>query len=256
MFVSEIDQLIEIGHTLVYLATLSCVASAFLKPLNGFIYYGKVEQELEKKQFADWLYVPKWWFIFYYVVSATACLTSWYFDAPNKLILSLLTVQSVRRLIECLGALKNASSVNSSRMLVFHFIAGLVFYLTLQAAAWDPKAKPVSFDDDSAQYIAGIALFSGCSIMQSNIHRYLGSLKKYSLPTAPLFRIAACPHYLAEVGIYSSLLILDIDSRTLKICIFWVIASLSISAMETKKYYVKKYGQENVSRFAIFPGFY
>lgn len=256
MFVSEADQLIEIGHTLVYLATLTCVASAFLKPLNGFLYYGKVEQELEQKQFADWLYVPKWWFVFYYVVSTTACLTSWYFDAPNKLILSLLTVQSIRRLIECQESLKDVSSGSASRMLVFHFIAGLVFYLTLQAAVWDRKAKPVSFENEKVQYLAGIVLFTGCSIMQNNVHRYLGSLKKYSLPTAPLFRIAACPHYLAEVGIYCSMLLLDIDSRTLKISIFWVIASLSISAMETKKYYVKKYGQEKVSKFAIFPGFY
>jgi 3-oxo-5-alpha-steroid 4-dehydrogenase 3 len=75
------------------------------------------------------------------------------------------------------------------------------------------------------------------------------------LPTMGLFCIVACPHYLMEIGIYLSMALVYPQSLVLWACFVWTAINLSVSAEQTRYFYLGKF-DHRVPKYAIFPNLF
>ncbi|KAL4922695.1 hypothetical protein BDW62DRAFT_207388 [Aspergillus aurantiobrunneus] len=170
----------------------------------------------------------------------------------------LMLIQGVRRLTECLSF----SKPSSSKMWFVHWFAGLGFYLAVTVAVWIEGAGTVlshelNLDDFnltsrfSGRTLLSLPIFIIASGIQHDCHHYLFSLKKYSLPTHPMFSRIVCPHYTAECMIYLSLALLgapegEIINKTLLSATGFVTINLGITASTTRHWYKQKFGETAV----------
>jgi 3-oxo-5-alpha-steroid 4-dehydrogenase 3 len=231
------------------LASASVLISRFIPILNPLLYYGKVYASQTDNlsrlpsplQFFLSLVVPKSWFTHFYVVSCTVCAIQW-FNQPG-FVLGLMTIQSIRRLVECVFIEKSSPH---AKIHVSHYIVGILFYISVGLAV--DAGEPQNFNLGSS------IIFVACSIEQARCHLILASLKKYSLPQTSLFRFLACPHYLMEIGIYAAFVIADPENPVLWLILMWVAINLSVSAEQTRIFYAKRY--RKAPKFAIFPGIF
>lgn len=98
--------------------------------------------------------------------------------------------------------------------------------------------------------------------VQHDCHHYLASLKKYAVPSHPLFLRVLCPHYTAECVIYLSLALLaapqgEVLNKTLLCTLLFVVVNLGITAGNSKRWYIEKFGEESVrGRWRMIPGIY
>jgi 3-oxo-5-alpha-steroid 4-dehydrogenase 3 len=65
--------------------------------------------------------------------------------------------------------------------------------------------------------------------------------KSYSIPKGLLFQYVCCPHYLQEVCIYFSFVLLQPTSISMICLLLWVISNLSVSANNQFKWYKHHY---------------
>ncbi|OJJ47659.1 hypothetical protein ASPZODRAFT_15109 [Penicilliopsis zonata CBS 506.65] len=189
----------------------------------------------------------------------------------NQVILCclLMLAQGSRRLYESFLFAKPSSS----KMGFAHWLMGIAFYLGMGVAIWiegtgNLLSKKLSFDDIKLSNVPSLRtffclpLFLMASGLQHDCHHYLFSLKKYTLPTHPLFRGIICPHYTAECIIYLSLALLaapkgEFINKTLVTCLLFVAVNLGITAKSTKTWYMQKFGDESVrGRWIMIPGIY
>lgn len=96
-----------------------------------------------------------------------------------------------------------------------------------------------------------VPVFLIASGLQHDCHHYLFSLKKYTVPTHPLFSRIVCPHYTAECAIYLSLAVLaapegETVNKTLASCFCFVAVNLGITAATSKQWYRAKFGETAV----------
>jgi 3-oxo-5-alpha-steroid 4-dehydrogenase 3 len=187
----------------------------------------------------------------------------------------VLLTQGLRRLHECLSF----SKPSSSTMWFVHWFAGLGFYLAVAVAVWIEGAGLFRILSGSRRLLIGTAgtvlthrlslndfdltsRFSGRTLLslpifliasgiQHDCHHYLSSLKKYTLPTHPMFNWILCPHYTAECIIYLSLAFLaapkgEIMNKTLLSAVFFVAVNLGITASTTRQWYRQKFGESAV----------
>ncbi|KAI9375736.1 hypothetical protein BJX61DRAFT_95676 [Aspergillus egyptiacus] len=170
----------------------------------------------------------------------------------------LMFIQGVRRLHECLSF----SKPSTSKMWFVHWLAGLGFYLAVAIAIWIEGAGTVlthqlSLDDFSltsrfsGRTLLCLPMFIVASGIQHDCHFYLYSLKKYSLPTHPLFGRIICPHYTAECMIYLSMALLaapkgETANKTMLSALVFVAVNLGITASNTRQWYKQKFGEEAV----------
>lgn len=96
-----------------------------------------------------------------------------------------------------------------------------------------------------------IPVFILASGVQHDCHHYLFSLKKYTVPTHPLFRSIVCPHYTAECAIYLCLAVLgapegETVNKTLASCLCFVAVNLGITASTSRQWYAAKFGEAAV----------
>ncbi|KAL4911250.1 hypothetical protein BDW74DRAFT_172717 [Aspergillus multicolor] len=168
---------------------------------------------------------------------------------------SLLLIQGVRRLQECLSF----SKPSASKMWFVHWLAGVGFYLAVAVAVWIDGAGTVlshrlSLDDFSltsrfsGRTLLSLPIFLVASGIQHDCHHYLFSLKKYTLPTHPMFSWILCPHYTAECIIYLSLALLaapggEIFNKTLLSAVFFVAVNLGVTASTTRQWYRQRFGE-------------
>jgi 3-oxo-5-alpha-steroid 4-dehydrogenase 3 len=87
--------------------------------------------------------------------------------------------------------------------------------------------------------------------LQHDCHHYLASLKKYTLPSHPLFEWIVCPHYTAECVIYLSLALLAAPSgeqinKTILCGLLFIVVNLGVTAASSKRWYMQKFGEQNV----------
>ena len=107
-----------------------------------------------------------------------------------------------------------------------------------------------------------LPLFLFASGLQHDCHEYLFSLKRYSLPNHPLFRLVVCPHYTAECVIYLSLALLAAPSgrwinRTLFCALVFVVVNLGVTASITRRWYARRFGEDAVRmRWRMIPWIY
>lgn len=234
-------------------ATVSVVAASMVDVLKPFLYYGKVQQEWQRgdtevrkdpvRFVTEKFTVPKSWFIHFYVVYViVCCAVGWAEPEARTLFWGLSLIQSVRRLMECYSLERPNPD---ARIQVTHYVVGIMFYLCQGVALWE-----VPQTAQSPALYAAIALFTFCSISQCRAHVHLCSLKKYTLPR---FEVVSCPHYLAEIGIYASFVLLIPQSAVLWLSLMWVIINLSASARQTHVYYRAKFRDSQQPQYAIIP---
>ncbi|EAW08191.1 putative 3-oxo-5-alpha-steroid 4-dehydrogenase [Aspergillus clavatus NRRL 1] len=187
----------------------------------------------------------------------------------NQLFLCwvLMFVQGVRRLHES----RIFAKPSSSRMWFVHWLLGLAFYLMATTAIWIEGTgtlmiHKLSLDDVQIATIPTLRtflclpIFLFASGIQHDCHHYLFSLKKYTLPTHPMFRAIVCPHYTAECAIYLSLALLAAPqgewvNKTLLSCFAFVIVNLGVTAAISKQWYKQKFGPEAVKgKWNMVPG--
>lgn len=94
-------------------------------------------------------------------------------------------------------------------------------------------------------------LFVLATSKQSQCHRHLASLKKYTLPSEGWFRHIVCPHYTAECLIYLSLSFVaapqgKMVNQTVLLGLVFVAVNLGATAAGTKKWYSSKFGEDKV----------
>ena len=186
--------------------------------------------------------VPKAYFSHFYILSLIlSTVTVWkYHQYPLAWI---LLFHSFRRLYETLFI----SKYTGSRMNWSHYVVGLWFYSVLHIIL---NIKLASGDIDPSINMISFSIFLYSSIEQFKSHQILARLKKYSLPQDRLFQYVCCPHYLCEIGIYVSFIAYNYEFI---FPLVWVITSLSISAVETRKYYQDKFTENIVPKYAIIP---
>ncbi|KAL1297074.1 hypothetical protein AAFC00_004661 [Neodothiora populina] len=180
----------------------------------------------------------------------------------------LMLLQGTRRLYECMTLTKPSSS----QMWIGHWAFGLWFYTTTSVAVWiegssallsaSQQAKHISLQSPSLRTVVGITGFFVASAIQHYCHAYLASLKKYTVPSHPLFHRVVCPHYLAECLIYMTMSLVAaprgcVFNRTLLAALFLVAVNLGITADGTKTWYRDKFGKQSVeSRWRMIPFIY
>ncbi|SCU80043.1 LAFA_0B07184g1_1 [Lachancea sp. 'fantastica'] len=190
------------------------------------------------------LTVPKGWFSHFYVYSGILSCVN--LIALRLNILSvLMAVHSLRRLYETTHVNK---SKPSARIHVSHYMVGFWYYSAVNYAIY--RSKPETWSPPLIKSFA-ILMFILASWDQYKNHLYLSQLRKYTLPTKGLFRLVASAHYLDEICLYSAMTLYSRSTKLL-VCLLWVISSLSVSAIETRKWYSQKFPQ-STPKFAILP---
>ncbi|KAL1876053.1 hypothetical protein Plec18167_005314 [Paecilomyces lecythidis] len=182
---------------------------------------------------------------------------------------ALMTVQGGRRLYECLATAKPSSS----QMWFVHWLLGIAFYIAMTLAMWIEGAVTLLSHDITLYHLRVtsvprprtllcLPLFLLASGLQHDCHHYLASLKKYTLPDHPLFLWIVCPHYTAECVIYLSLALLaapagETINKTVLSGLLFVAVNLGITAASSKRWYMQKFGAENVrNRWKMIPFLY
>ncbi|TGZ79155.1 hypothetical protein EX30DRAFT_397306 [Ascodesmis nigricans] len=169
--------------------------------------------------------------------------------------------QLIRRFYECRFIQKKGTS----RMWITHYLLGIAFYVLMSTAIWiegtdaissytfTPLSVAALLRDPSLKTCIGFIPFVLASGLQHDAHAYLASLKKYSLPEHPMFYKLVCPHYLAEVIIYASLMVLAAPKGVWLNLTIWsgmvfVVCNLGVSSSHTRAWYEKKFGRDAVAR--------
>ena len=167
----------------------------------------------------------------------------------------LFTIQSLRRLYECLS-LSNGPS--SSTMWIGHYLIGLSFYFFTNIALFiehvpaSPHAsrfKSLPFPANALKALIdllALSTFLAASVQQHIYHAHLASLKKYTLPSHGAFKYIVAPHYTAECLIYLSLSFLiastaQLVNKTMLCAFIFVVVNLGVTVEGTKRWMLGKF---------------
>lgn len=220
--------------------------------LPKFLEYGKTYKGIENKSNNQTIInilanitVPKSYFAHFYIIS-TFLATINLINYPAYHITWLLLIHSVRRLYETLYVSKFTIK---SRMNISHYLVGLWFYISLNFLTFYQLHYYYNIFKNNINFLT-ILIFTLSSINQYRNHLYLSTLVKYTLPKKGLFKYIISPHYLNEILIYLSL---ALSSNIYFMPLIWVTINLSISSIETKNYYTKKFKDENVPTSNLVP---
>lgn len=174
--------------------------------------------------------------------------------AAVALVLHFLHV--ARRLYECFFT---SVLSNSAKMHLGHYLIGISYYVFVPLTIVNQSR--VDFQNTSLLAIAVVCFF-GWMWVQHDSLKILGNLRrnqktkdmhKYSMPRGGWFEWISCPHFLAEIGIYVALVMMNPSNASLWMCLMWVISNQTISAVRTHEFYKKTYRPYPKSRKAIFP---
>jgi 3-oxo-5-alpha-steroid 4-dehydrogenase 3 len=120
----------------------------------------------------------------------------------------------------------------------------------------------LEFSTPSLKTAIAIPLFVLASAVQHECHKHLASLKKYTLPDTGFFQYVVCPHYTSECIIYATIAIAAaptgrVMNRTVLAGLGFVISNLAVTADSTRKWYVEKFGEEELrGRWRMVPCVY
>ncbi|KAL2145998.1 hypothetical protein VTI28DRAFT_5655 [Corynascus sepedonium] len=227
----------------------------------------------------SWSQVPHSWFGTFYVVSVT-CSLFWLVQylvdgavlrcvaeaqaGANGLSATLgqvtlgwfmMFLQGARRTLEHWTIMKQSRST----IWVVHWLLGLLFYLAISVSVWVEGShaflNPADYTDDAQSVLkmaVAFPIFMFAWVNQYRCHKHLAGLKKYSLPTAGMFRHYICPHYTCECLLYLSMAIATAPrgawfNRTLVCALIFVAINLGVTASGTRKWYAERFGIGSVA---------
>lgn len=282
---SYVDYLLQLVFIL---AIGSVLLAKFYPRLNGLLKYGKTlsssdsldkSEDFEPLKLLLNIQVPKFWFYHFYVISfglsalffAALHLelelesnNTWIFQFLDgnshgtihptiaRLAYFLLLVHSFRRLAETVFILNYNPN---SKMNISHYLAGIFFYsavniniiINTSIQQENFKAEP---DLDYRVFLPLFLYLIGFSDQFLN-HFHLSKVIKYNTPTFGMFKHICCAHYFDEILIYTSLSLLLLNTTSF-ISLLWVVVNLSVSSIETRKYY-KINNDGKVPKWSIIP---
>ncbi|KUJ21053.1 3-oxo-5-alpha-steroid 4-dehydrogenase-like protein [Mollisia scopiformis] len=232
--------------------------------------------------------VPHTWFTHYYIVSVASSIF-WahqiYTHGPafeylvshskhdpegvtvNQIFMAWLfmALQGSRRLYESITLTKPSKS----KMWVGLWLIGIAYYVFMGISVWiegieilNQSDVEVKLSKPSVKTLLAAPLFLLASGVQHECHKHLASLKKYTLPQQRFFRYVVCPHYTSECLIYVAIAIVAAPkgyllNRTVLAGLGFVVSNLGVTADSTKKWYVEKFGAENLAeRWRMVPYVY
>lgn len=112
-------------------------------------------------------------------------------------------------------------------------------------------------------YYIAMGIFLWASLHQHRCHKILANLRNpkkkdhsYHQPNGDWFELVSCPHYLAEVLIYVSMLLVFVRSDLWSVwwlVVVYVVSTLGLSARQTHAWYKKKFEDYPNHRYAIIP---
>ncbi|KAL2156135.1 hypothetical protein VTH82DRAFT_880 [Thermothelomyces myriococcoides] len=144
-------------------------------------------------------------------------------------------------------------------MWVVHWLLGFLFYVTVNLSVWVEGShailNPTGHADDVQSLLkmaTATPVFLFAWINQYRCHKHLAELKKYSLPTAGMFRHYICPHYTCECLLYLSIAVATAPggvwlNRTMVCALLFVATNLGVTAAGTRKWYGEKFGIDSVA---------
>lgn len=105
----------------------------------------------------------------------------------------------------------------------------------------------------SLKILVAAPVFLYAWVNQYRCHAHLAGLKKYSLPTAGLFRHLVCPHYTYECLLYLSMAVAaapdrELCNKTLLCAVVFVLVNLGVTASGTRRWYAGKFGEAAVAQ--------
>ncbi|KAI8987835.1 3-oxo-5-alpha-steroid 4-dehydrogenase-domain-containing protein [Mycotypha africana] len=199
---------------------------------------------------------------------------------------TLMTIHLIRRVYESFLVERPSKTAT---MHFSHYLIGVGFYGAMVLGTWLEGAsnfeiwshQSARYDNESQRdgsfenitMVFSILLFLYATYHQYRCHSILASLRQkssastettaiskngYSIPKGDWFDILVTPHYFADILIYVSLNILYHFNNYIFLCgLIWTIVNLSITANETKQWYVRHF--QNAfpkDRYRIIPGCY
>lgn len=283
-------------------AVILTLSAKVSQAFEDLLLYGKVRTEQRKWSVVQLIEVPKRWFTHFYVVGSIV--NSFMFllilfsystssalpfvievsidllciglkqhvvntdELSCMLLVSLMAVQNIRRLLECLLV-----SVYSPRgtMNVLHYILGIVFYFSFSLAVLCESPDPAEVGSRSLldafgwRHVVGVMLFSWASWHHHFAHVTLARLRtskkgkvvsyEHAIPRGGLFEYISCPHYLMEIVIYLAfLLIAGYSHVTLLSVVIFVVTNQLVVGYLTHRWYRDHFGSlYPIQRKAIIP---
>ncbi|ONH90924.1 hypothetical protein PRUPE_8G083500 [Prunus persica] len=175
-------------------------------------------------------------------------------------LLLLMEVQVLRRLFETIYVFNYSSS---ARMHIFGYLTGLFFY----------TAAPLSLCCNNALEVYKFSLnavaefiVKGKTTMQhmefdwlefGSLREHSGQNDEYVIPHGDWFEVVSSPHYLAEIVIYTGLVVASGGTDpTIWLLFGFVVSNLVFAAAETHRWYLKKFKNYPSNRLAIIPFVY
>ncbi|KAL8129075.1 hypothetical protein V2J09_018230 [Rumex salicifolius] len=196
-------------------------------------------------------------------------------------LLLLMEVQALRRLYESVYVFNYSPA---ARMHVMGYLTGLFFYtaapLSLCADLATDEFKHIVRDRNQMpdvefqwwEYVIpltklgwsqwfGAIIFLWGSIHQYCCHAILGELREgkekandYVIPRGDWFELVSSPHYLAEMVIYSGIMVASGGTDlTIWLLYVFVVANLILAATETHRWYRSKFDNYPSNRYAVIP---
>lgn len=179
------------------------------------------------------------------------------------LALCLLTLQSWRRLYECLVV----NQPTKSTMNLTHYIVGFAHYFCTATGylceapslTLTPSPAPLNSLLPSFTTLLLVLPFLYAWYQQLVAHQIFADLKrqsptKHSIPEGGLFTLVSCPHYLCEIIIYTVLmLVLGTEHRTGVLVWIWVVVNQVIAALMSHSWYRRTFRDYPLERRAILP---
>ncbi|XP_017312024.1 polyprenol reductase [Ictalurus punctatus] len=186
---------------------------------------------------------------------------------PTVLVLqALLWIHSLRRLLECLWV----SIFSNGLINVVQYAFGLSYYillgltvLSVNASLPTEGASVLTFSQ-FIWHIAGVLLFLWASLLQHRSLSLLASLRTSSsgrvetlahrIPCGGWFELVSCPHYLAELLIYTALSVCcGCVSFTWWLVVLYVLCNQVLAAHLCHEYYRSTFKAYPSERKAIIP---
>ncbi|KFA78020.1 hypothetical protein S40288_05245 [Stachybotrys chartarum IBT 40288] len=226
--------------------------------------------------------VPHGWFLHFYILSVSSSVFwAWQYlqqgtfmrsmaaaqarqEGPSMTLeqvyvaWAMMALQGSRRLYESLYV----SKPGSSPMWSVFWIIGLGYYTAMNIAiwiegsgaiidSWDPIHAP-TLNFLTARIVGGLALYTFACWQQNACHRYMASLRKYTLPSEGAFAYIVCPHYTYECLLYVAIAIATAPqggyaNRTVLTGLLFVATNLGATARNTKQWYGEKFGFDKVA---------
>lgn len=232
---------------------LCALLTELVPSLNSISTHGKCRSTTQFSAISSHLcQVPKSYFRHLYYLGCLLSMTFFYysilfhFSLQHILCFFLWLLHNFRRLWET----HFITIYGSSTMHIGGYLAGLLHYMITPITFYfaSPPLDQLS-SHQRLRFLSAICLFLWASWTQHNCHLILYNIKVrnlnipcrpiYEVPTQSYFKYICCPHYLAEILVYLSFLLLLHFDPTVMLLLVWVTTNLSVVANRHYRWYLQ-----------------